>query len=137
MNLELVKLKLAHKQMLCRCYSTEHYKNYGGRGITVCTEWLTSRDAFITGAMSHGHAMNLSLDRKDNDLGYSPDNCRWATVTEQLNNQRRNRVLSFNSKTQTLSQWAVEITVSASTIWRCLERHLPMDKVLHSGALRS
>ena len=66
-----------------------HYQNYGNRGITVCEEWQNNFQAFYDWAMSNGYSDELTLDRKDNDKGYSPENCRWATWHEQRINQRR------------------------------------------------
>lgn len=95
--------------MLGRCYDPKNasFRHYGGRGITVCEAWLNDRDAFISWALSTGGGRKeLSLDRIDNEKGYSPDNCRWATLQEQLSNQRRNRRITIDGVTKTVSEWA-------------------------------
>jgi hypothetical protein len=71
-----------------RCTNPTHryYQDYGGRGITVCDRWLQSFEAFIE---DMGHAPSgYTLDRRNNDLGYGPDNCIWATAKQQANNRR-------------------------------------------------
>lgn len=87
---ELDRLRRIYNGMVQRCYNknSDSYANYGGRGITICPEWLNDREQFIEWALSHGYANDLTIDRKNNDKGYSPDNCRWATWEEQNNNQR-------------------------------------------------
>lgn len=75
--------------MRYRCEKETHhaFQNYGGRGITVCERWLNSFDSFIED-MGPKPSAKHSIDRINNDLGYSPDNCRWATRAEQNMNKR-------------------------------------------------
>lgn len=73
----------------CNLESMINYKDYGGRGITVCQEWQDSFEAFRDWAMANGYEEHLTIDRKDNDGNYEPDNCRWVTQTVQSRNTRK------------------------------------------------
>jgi hypothetical protein len=80
----------------CNNPNTKDYKQYGGRGITVCAEWQESFSAFHDWAMVNGYNPNAprgecTIDRIDVNGDYCPDNCRWATMTEQNRNKRRNK----------------------------------------------
>lgn len=80
-----------YSDMIQRCFNPKGtgYDNYGGRGITVCDDWKNNRQSFFDWAVAKGYSEALTLDRIDNDGNYCPDNCRWATASEQRINQRR------------------------------------------------
>lgn len=95
--------------MICRCKpSFKESHNYFDRGISVCEEWKTFIP-FRDWALSNGYSDELSIDRIDNNKGYSPDNCRWSTMKEQQNNRRNNVRITVNGITHTASEWS-EIT---------------------------
>lgn len=75
-----------------RCYYSKcrSYKDYGGRGITICDEWLNDFKTFYDWAISNGYKEGLTIDRKNNDGNYEPQNCRWITNSEQQKNKRNN-----------------------------------------------
>jgi hypothetical protein len=96
--------------MKMRCFNPNDpaYKNYGGRGISVCEEWAgkNSFKAFRDWALANGYKDDLTIDRIDNDLWYSPSNCRWVTKKEQNNNRRSNLKITAWGETKNLCEWS-------------------------------
>lgn len=87
-------------KMVGRCLdpSSKNYKDYGGRGITVCEEWKEDRSAFVQWALDNGYKFFTSLDRIDNNKGYSPSNCRWVDCKTQNRNKRSNVYIEFHGE---------------------------------------
>lgn len=109
------------QQKLCdmkrRCYNPEEkfYKDYGGRGIKVCDEWMDKKEGhrnFQKWAIENGWEEGRSIDRIDVNGNYEPSNCRWATPEEQANNRRNNNYVTINGVTKTTSEWARQIGIS-------------------------
>lgn len=118
-----------YKAMLDRCYNenSREYKNYGGRGIVVCEEWLGEKgyDAFAKWAFENGYNQEAkhgecTLDRENVDKGYNPNNCRWITNLKQQNNRRDCRMYEYNGRIQTIAEWSREFKVSYSVLRKWL-----------------
>lgn len=103
--------------MVARCTNDKHqaWSRYGGRGITVSQRWLTSFEYFLAD-MGERPAPGMTLDRIDNDSGYSPENCRWATYRANNNNRRSSRFISAFGETLTLAEWSRRFKINARTI---------------------
>lgn len=94
------------------------YHNYGGRNIKVCPEWDDAKE-FADWAFSHGYADNLTLDRKNNDGNYEPNNCKWSTNIEQGSNTRKTVHLTINGITDSIAGWSRRTGIDAKVInWR-------------------
>lgn len=109
--------------MIARCHGTsERYRRlYTSRGITVCDRWRNSFEAFLSD-MGQKPSAKHSLDRIDNNRGYEPGNCRWATQKEQLRNSRRAVNVTFNGRTMCVVEWAEEIGIERSALLRRLQK---------------
>ena len=118
------------KNMRRRCIDPKNkrWARYGGRGIAVCPEW-NDYAVFRKWEMNNGYADDLTIDRIDVDAGYSPDNCRWVGAKVQANNTSRNKYITFEGKTLTLSQWAEELGISYGTINHRIQRGWSMERI--------
>lgn len=109
-----------HMRARCNDESHPEYRDYGGRGIKVHPAWKSfSRFLFDVGLRP---GRGYSLGRAENDKGYGPGNVRWETKTEQNNNTRRNRLITVDGVTKTLTQWSRQTGVSVNTIRSRLKR---------------
>ena len=123
-------------QIKDRCFNPEnkYFHCYGGRGISICAEWLDSVVSFVSD-MGKRPSDRHTIERKDNNKGYCPENCIWATSDIQQNNKRNNLVLSFKGKTMTAAQWARELDMNVELIYRRSIRGLPVEDMLFVGEL--
>jgi len=105
--------------MIRRCENSndKSYFKYGGRGIKVCKEWRRSFAQFKSD-MCERPIGQYSIERKDNNGDYCPENCKWADPIEQANNRRNSLFFSINEETKTLSQWAVIYKISMLCVYR-------------------
>lgn len=132
------KLQKAWHNMMYRCYNAARrdYKNYGGRGITVCDRWRASLSDFAAD-MGEPPTKRHSLDRIDNDGPYCPSNCRWATMREQRRNQRTSHLLTVGGKTQCVTDWARELGVRPETLFGRLRLGWTAERVVTTQGRRS
>jgi hypothetical protein len=123
-----------YRMMKVRCYNENHihYKDYGGRGITVCERWLDKKQGFFNFMADMGDkpTPNHTLDRIENDKGYGPDNCRWATQEEQCNNTRVNVWIEYNGERRTIAQWTRHLGFKRPTLKARLRKGWPIEKAL-------
>ena len=104
------------------------YENYGGRGISVCKQWIASFEVFLEDMGKCPD--NRSLDRKNNDGNYEPSNCRWAASKEQHRNKRNNRQLTYEGRTQTVADWAEELGMTWAALYYRLRRGWSVERAL-------
>lgn len=105
-----------YRAMMQRCYgqNSHAYDRYGARGIKVCEKWQTFEGFYADmGDKPDG----MSLERKDNNGDYCPENAVWAGWKAQANNRRSNRMLEYRGKKQTMTQWAEEFGLKPQTLW--------------------
>lgn len=127
-----------HNHMKRRCYipTEPQYSDYGGRGIKVCERWLEPNGKGLRNFVADmgERSDGMTLDRIDNDGDYTPENCRWADRTTQSNNRRINRLITFQGKTLSLSQWAKELDLKRSTLaQRFYVYKWPVERCLSGG----
>lgn len=103
-----------------RCYrkNKDNYEHYGGRGITICDEWLNDFMSFYNWAINNGYQDDLTIDRIDNDGNYEPDNCRWATWEEQFYNKSDTVYITIDGESKTILEWCKISGLTYSAFWQ-------------------
>lgn len=118
--------------MKARCYNknTKYYDRYGGRGIDICDQWKNDYESFKDWSVKNGYSDGLSIDRINNDRGYSPDNCRWISMKEQANNRSSNRLITFQGETHNLTEWAEILNINPKTLFTRLYNGWSVERML-------
>lgn len=120
------KLYRLYKGIIERCYrpTDENKKrNYYDKNIRMCDEWKNNYLSFEEWALSNGYRENLTIDRINNNKGYSPDNCRWITREQQASNRRTNRMITIGNETHTMSDWCNINNVSYNAACKRIEAY--------------
>ncbi len=137
-NQSRTRLYSIYRHMINRCYckTCDCYSNYGGRGITICDEWRKDFSNFAKWALTNGYKENLTIDRINVDLGYSPNNCCWATLDQQQRMHKRGLVeLTLNGVTKCQTEWSRLTGLSVDTIKKRLRRGWSVEKTLTTPPL--
>ncbi|MDD3890525.1 MAG: hypothetical protein PHR65_11500 [Syntrophomonadaceae bacterium] len=126
------------KNMRRRCFDPKNkrWAHYGGRGITICSEW-NDYLPFRGWAMANGYADNLTIDRIDVDGNYCPENCRWVDAKTQANNVSRNRIVDVKGQKMTMAELADSLGMSYSAVQHRIERGWDINKIISTPQRRA
>lgn len=124
------------RSMMDRCYSTRNasYGQYGERGITVCERWHSPVN--FQADMGTDFMPGMTLERLDNDLGYSPENCIWADPLTQTRNRRTTLRYNHNGEDKTLAEWASEFGLPYRLLWKRLSAGWPFEEAIQQERSR-
>jgi len=127
------RLNAIWREMRYRCNTptADAYPDYGGRGVSVCTEWNNSFEVFREWALANGYQDHLTIDRENNNGNYEPGNCRWVDMKVQSNNKRTNINLTYKGETLTATQWAEKLGLKKPTVFSRIRQGLSVDEILN------
>lgn len=122
-----------------RCYNNKNksYKDYGGRGITICDEWLNDFVVFYKWATENGYKEGLSIERIDVNKGYSPENCAWIPKEMQAKNTRKNVFYEYKGEKKILGDWAKQYNLPFTCVRRRLNRGWTLERALNTPNMRN
>ncbi len=131
-------LYFTYEGMIARCYRKSHhaYKNYGGRGIAVCSSWLESFSNFVKD-MGEKPTPEHTLDRIDNNKDYSPENCKWSTPKEQSSNKRNNVKYTYNGLTLTATDWSLRLGGNRHLVRDRIKNGMDIEKAISTPVRKS
>ena len=126
----------SYRSMMDRCYreSAANYKYYGGRGIDVCEEWHDI-NSFKDWIATSEYQPGLTLDRIDSNQGYTPSNCRWASMKQQDNNRRNTKFVELDGTRHTITEWAEITGINRSTLNNRVHRGWGASEALERGVI--
>jgi hypothetical protein len=132
-NLRMHPLYISWCGMKNRCYNKKHnrYKNYGGKGIIVCDEWISDFYSFYKWGIGKGWENGKSIDRIDNSKNYSPDNCKFSTPKEQCRNRTCNVKLTINGETKILIEWAEFYNINYGTFLSRFKKGWAVNELIY------
>ena len=136
------KLYRVWDSMVMRCHNSNHraYSRYGARGITVCNEWRDYVN-FRNWAVSNGYTEGLTIERINNDLGYNPSNCCWATRKQQQNNRTACHYVFYRGQIKTITEWSESLGISTTSVYKLFKDNNEAKRVeypaSHSARLQS
>lgn len=133
------KLYNVWKNMKSRCYdkNSDRYYTYGARGIRICEEWKNNFRVFAKWAYQNGWKVGLSMERKDHNGNYCPENCTFITMAEQARNKTSNVLVTYNGETKCVVEWAEIIGIDPKTIYARIYRGITEPEVvLYKGNLK-
>lgn len=122
----------------CTNENSQFYKEYGGRGISICDDWLGENgfENFYDWAMRNGYSGTLTIDRIEVNGNYEPNNCRWATMKVQNNNLRSNRRITINGITHTVAEWSDIVGIKSATIFSRLRSGMSEESAIMTPLMR-
>ena len=106
----------------CLNPNSHAFKNYGGRGIHICNEWLNDFVEFYKWSIANGYSDDLTIERIDVNGNYEPQNCTWISLSEQNKNKRNVIYITINGITKSITKWADDSPVNLVTIYKRLQR---------------
>lgn len=124
--------------MKTRCLNVNNkfYERYGGRGISVCDEWLKF-EPFYKWSMENGYQDNLTIERNDNDGNYCPENCSWITQHMQTQNRNQSRFITYNGMTKNITQWSKYLGISRETLYYRLSHGWNVSRAFNAPSQRT